>query len=193
MVELQEKLEEALSQIEQLDQTENNNRSAARRVWDWVFKSDGFFKDYDEAEQKALDSTSSNLSRFDVPWCQMPIWPVILRYSVQLSGRYGNSEHGFTWHTFASDGPALPKHLYLRFYGETNVPKPYQVYWQVVNTGTQAINDGALRGEITASTSTGAGGLQSTSSLRYRGRDTSFPVPPSQIPACGIVAPGSSR
>ena len=163
VVALQEKLEEALSQLAQLDQAENQNRAAARRIWDWVFKSDGFFEDYDEAEQRAQGATATAWSQFDVPWCQKPVWPVILKYSVSLSGRYGNSEHGTTWNSFVSDGPALPKHLYLRFYGETDVPKPYRVFWQVVNTGTQAINAGSVRGEITEATSAGAGGLQSTS------------------------------
>ena len=45
-----------------------------------------------------------------------------------------------------SDGSPLPKHCSLRFEAETNVPKPYKVYWQVVNTGREAANANGLRG-----------------------------------------------
>lgn len=163
VIALQEKLEEALTEIKTLDQTANQNRNSARNVWDGIFKSDGFFKEYDDAEAAVLLAAGSARSAFDVPWRQSPQWPMAIQYSVSLAGRYGNSEHGTTWHEFSSDGPPIGKHLCLRFFGETNTPKPYRVFWQVVNTGSQAINSGSLRGEITESLSLGAGGLQSTS------------------------------
>ena len=44
----------------------------------------------------------------------------------------------------------VPKHVALKFTAETNVSAPYEVYWQVVNTGQEAAAQRALRGEFTA-------------------------------------------
>jgi hypothetical protein len=44
----------------------------------------------------------------------------------------------------------VPKHVALKFTAETNVATPYEVYWQVVNTGQEAAAQHALRGEFTA-------------------------------------------
>jgi hypothetical protein len=44
----------------------------------------------------------------------------------------------------------VPKHVALKFAAETNVAAPYEVYWQVVNTGQEAAAQRALRGEFTA-------------------------------------------
>lgn len=46
--ELQSHSKEALEKINELDKEENNNADSAREVWDWIFKSDGFFKEFDE-------------------------------------------------------------------------------------------------------------------------------------------------
>ena len=52
-------LGEALDQLASLDKSDNNNVESARSVWDWIFKSDGFFADFDtekkaEAKRNAL-------------------------------------------------------------------------------------------------------------------------------------------
>ncbi|MEI8138562.1 MAG: hypothetical protein WCI03_01700 [bacterium] len=52
-------VQEALAELSELDKTENNNADSARTRWDWVFKSDGFFKEFDdkrkdEEKKKAL-------------------------------------------------------------------------------------------------------------------------------------------
>jgi Adenylyl/Guanylyl and SMODS C-terminal sensor domain len=165
---LLKKVSEALVQIESLDEIGNDNEEAARKVWDWVFKSDGFFKEYDEA-------TKTNLaSRFDVPWRDALTWNVVEQYSLSIAGKWGNNKDGLTWQEFPNDGPSISKHLYLRFHGNTNTPKPYQVFWQVVNTGSEALAAGCYRGEITASTSVGAGGLHSTTAAPLREERTLY-------------------
>jgi hypothetical protein len=40
----------------------------------------------------------------------------------------------------------LPKNSSLLFQAETDVPTPYTVHWQVVNTGLEAANANSLRG-----------------------------------------------
>jgi len=165
VVALQDKIQDALKQIETLDDASNDNETDARSVWDWVFKSDGFFVEYDEST-KAVKSeamaASAGRSAFDVPWAEKPPWEMRNTYSASIRGRWNTSEHGINWREFPNHGPALDKHLYLRFFGETNVPVPYQVYWQVVNTGTDAVTKGCLRGQIIPSGSVGQSGLQST-------------------------------
>jgi hypothetical protein len=42
----------------------------------------------------------------------------------------------------------IAKHYSLRFKAKTNVPWPYDVHWQVVNTGEEASQRGQLRGTI---------------------------------------------
>lgn len=54
--------------------------------------------------------------------------------------------NGFRPECFMSDGDALPKGCDLTFHAETNIPKPFKVYWQVVNTGAEANAAGCLRG-----------------------------------------------
>lgn len=160
--ELLTKVKDALREIRKLDKEENNNQEAARKTWDWIFKSDGFFNEYDESAESQKSTASATSSPFEVPWRQSPPWPISPNCSVSVTGKYSNSEHGTRWHPFESNGAPLGKHLNLRFQGQTDAPKPFHVFWQVVNTGAEAIKAGGLRGKILESTSIGAGGLHST-------------------------------
>ena len=173
VVALQEKIKAALKEIEKLDDDSKNSQKDARGVWDCIFKSDGFFAEYDEST-KAVKSeavaASAGRSDFDVPWAEKPPWEMRNNYEAIIRGRWNTSEHGINWHEFPNHGPALDKHLYLRFFGETNVPPPYQVYWQVVNTGTDAVTKGCLRGQIVPSGSVGPSGLSSTTMVEKPSR-----------------------
>jgi adenylyl/guanylyl cyclase-like protein with sensor domain len=42
----------------------------------------------------------------------------------------------------------VPKHVALKFVAETNAVAPFEVYWQVVNTGEEAAARGQLRGSF---------------------------------------------
>ena len=161
--ELLTKVVDALNEIGKIDEPNEQTLESARSCWDWVFKSDGFFKEFDIATSVQKSAASAQESFFDVPWRNATPWPVDIKFDVDLRGKYGKNKHGTQWQDFANNGPPLSKHLYLRFQGQTNTPKPYRVFWQVVNTGSEASNCGGLRGEITASSTVGAGGLQSTS------------------------------
>ena len=59
---LLEKLSAALEQIETLDKSENDNETAARSVWDWVFKSDGFFRDFEDATNSMSTESPTRLA-----------------------------------------------------------------------------------------------------------------------------------
>lgn len=62
VVDLQAKIGEALDKLAELDRSENNNADAAREAWDWIFKSDGFFADFD-AERKKEDKEKALLQK----------------------------------------------------------------------------------------------------------------------------------
>lgn len=50
--ELEDKIADALSELSNLDKPENENEKAARSAWDWIFKSDGYFREYDEKQAR---------------------------------------------------------------------------------------------------------------------------------------------
>lgn len=102
---------------------------------------------------------------FNVAHRQQPHWPLGLSHSVQISARY---KVNGSWQGFNSGDP-LNKHLDLLFSANTNVPSPFQVYWQVVNTGKEAEDARQLRGEIVLSKTAGVGGLTQKESTSYIG------------------------
>jgi hypothetical protein len=63
----------------------------------------------------------------------------------------------------------LNKRLDLLFSASTNVAAPFQVYWQVVNTGKEAEDARQLRGEIVLSKTAGVGGLTQKEATSYTG------------------------
>ncbi len=79
--------------------------------------------------------------------CQPPPWPVTDRYRVTVSGDVRASPDSSKRLWKLSNRP-IPKGMGLRFVAKTNVPHPYEVKWQVVNTGTEAAaaGSGQLRG-----------------------------------------------
>jgi hypothetical protein len=63
------------------------------------------------------------------------------------------SRSGFRTRRFYPDSAPLPKNASLMFKAETDVPPPYDVFWQVVNTGPEAAAaPGGLRGGFDAGT-----------------------------------------
>jgi hypothetical protein len=62
VVDLQTRLGEALDQIASLDKSDANNVDSARSAWDWIFKSDGFFAEFD-AEKKAEEKRNALLAK----------------------------------------------------------------------------------------------------------------------------------
>ena len=45
------KIEEALEKLEVLDTPDHQDNKSARDAWEWVFQSDGYFRDYDKAKE----------------------------------------------------------------------------------------------------------------------------------------------
>jgi len=58
VIELREKVDEALGKLRVMDNVENNTRNIARKAWDWIFRSDGFFEEFDDDEDKKIKEES---------------------------------------------------------------------------------------------------------------------------------------
>jgi hypothetical protein len=84
---------------------------------------------------------------FSAPHRQAPPWTVALSGQVKIS-EVSVKTDGFRPKRVSSDGPALPKNSSLEFLARTDIPQPYRVYWQVVNTGGEATRANCLRGNF---------------------------------------------
>ncbi|KZD07361.1 nucleotidyltransferase [Oceanibaculum pacificum] len=98
---------------------------------------------------------------------QRPPWDPATQGDVEIE-RATVARNGFRPEDFGSDGRSLPKHASLTFQADTNVPRPYKVYWQVVNTGLEAERVNGLRGGFDEGVIT-AGKLTRRESTLYRG------------------------
>lgn len=97
---------------------------------------------------------------------QSPSWPIVRSGSVRLTATA--LRDGFRAARIGSNGPALAKNCSLKFEAQTDVHGPYQVYWQIVNTGDEARNARCLRGTFEL-THTERGYLKKAESTLYTG------------------------
>lgn len=122
---------------------------------------------------RAIVSPRALLALGDTSHAKQHPWAVHRgqQYSVSVKCR-ANSRRGKSF-DFVSDGPAVTDDTKFRFEAATNVPPPFQVRWQVVNTGAHAVEVGCLRGDfIEAKTNPGdpSSGLVHRESASYTGK-----------------------
>ena len=98
---------------------------------------------------------------------QPPPWTLIDQGEVRIE-QATMQRNGFRPEVFRSDGEALPKRCSLSFQAGTNLPRPFKVYWQVVNTGRDAEAANGLRGGFDEGVVT-AGKLTKKESTLYTG------------------------
>lgn len=94
--------------------------------------------------RKVLNEGKVRLLRF-ANHRQPPPWAPTDEGTVKIHAA-SKLESGFRPVPLTTDGAAVRKGAELRFYGRTNVPHPYEVFWQVVNTGEDATRANGLRG-----------------------------------------------
>lgn len=117
-----------------------------------------------------LFSESVILKNFDrslltVPHREKVKWPENLIYNAEVQGSF---KQGKKYHSILTN-TVIPKDCYIYFVANTNVPRPFDVYWQVVNTGQEASQSGGLRGGIYPSKTLGVGGLNQREYSSFRG------------------------
>jgi len=100
--------------------------------------------------------------------CQAPQWPVRKERRVNVAASVRRSRNASRSLWPLSTRP-VPKNYWLRFQASTNTPEPYEVHWQVVNTGSEAADAGSaqLRGGFEAGE--GSCGSVRWESTAYRG------------------------
>lgn len=84
----------------------------------------------------SLDNTSH---------CKALIWPERINYKASIKAAVYTKTKKPKKLWVLTDRP-VPKNIDLRFQMTTNVPRPYDIHWQVVNTGHEAAVENGLRG-----------------------------------------------
>lgn len=158
------------------DRWHEDDHARAKAFFQWVswlkedFININSFVERDRFTKALVDVyRPSNLPalHFNVQHKQHGGWPLSLnqQYSVEIKGSYKTNVF---WKKFESGQPLL-KGKDLKFKVDTNIPKPFDIYWQVVNTGREAANAGQLRGEISEHTNTTSSDIYRTESTSYTG------------------------
>jgi hypothetical protein len=93
---------------------------------------------------------------------QVPTWPANLTAEARLAGGVYRSEDGPRIADLGDQ--VLPKRVSLKFELVTSAHPPFEIYWQVINTGPEAAAAGQLRGRIEP------GPSLKWESTKYRGR-----------------------
>lgn len=92
-----------------------------------------------------VPSSPMSLARFDVPHREKPSWPIQREYQVKVAAEA--TRNGFRSRRLRS-GDDIGRGWSLRFEATTDAPMGAQFYWQVVNTGAEATDAKALRGNL---------------------------------------------
>jgi hypothetical protein len=116
------------------------------KLWREIFGDEFPLYDEEETEQSQKEARSTPLAN---TFHQLPlIWPegLLGTYRVRIDAYvyFGGRRLG----GLNSNGRVLSSGLDLQYFAWTNVPKPYLVFWQVVNTGKHAEQTRGLRGEF---------------------------------------------
>lgn len=118
----------------------------------------------------AVQSRTRTPSIFDVPHRKIMPWPFHPQYRVIIEATIrGGVIGGVMPKPFYSNSTPLRKGYSLRYLAKTNVPKPYEVQWQVVNTGVEAERRGQMRGGFYKSSGSSNGNSYRTESTAYTG------------------------
>ena len=101
------------------------------------------------------------------PHRQQPFWPIYNRFQCRIYAHYKNPTTNKR--VTITGSTIVPKGCFIYFTANTNVPKPFEVYWQVVNNGQEATNSQCLRGNIFHAGTLGAGGLKYKDASAFTG------------------------
>lgn len=103
----------------------------------------------------------------DAPHRKPLLWPELATGTVAINRATVNRD-GFRPYSIRNDEDTVPRFCDLVFEATTTVPQPYDVYWQVVNTGEEAKRAKDLRGGYQRGYSM-TGTLTKKEPTKYRG------------------------
>jgi hypothetical protein len=115
-----------------------------------------------------LAESIQELTAFNLPQRQQPIWPIVPRpqYSVTVTAKCRKTGN---WRTLSINGQVI-RGSSLQFTAKTNVQRPFEIFWQVVNTGRDARLKKQLRGQFEPPRPDATNPLVRNESAEYRGR-----------------------
>jgi len=148
------------------DRWHENDHAKAKAFFQWVrWARDDLVNIAEQLNERYYDNIlinpdkkspaiSKSYELFNVPHRQLPEsqWPVNLNYQALVSASYNKNG----WRLFPdgstsfqlSSGDQIERGKKICFKAKTTVPLPFQVYWQVVNTGLDATIAKCLRGDF---------------------------------------------
>lgn len=104
----------------------------------------------------------------DAPHKKPLLWPELATGTVAIHRATVNRDGFRPYHIQSDDQDTVPRFCELVFEATTTVPQPFDVYWQVVNTGEEAKRAKDLRGGFQRGYSM-AGTLTKKEPTKYRG------------------------
>lgn len=109
-------------------------------------------RDINKQNFRISSYVNNPIKLFDVPYRKMPLWPIGNHYSANINAAFKAKEPSVLI-SYRNNGNPLPKNGKIYFTVSTNTPAPYEVKWQILNTGEEAAADGEeqLRGDFYAS------------------------------------------
>lgn len=102
---------------------------------------------------------------------QVPPWSLKNAGTVKIKKATWAPKGSIRTRPFSSDSKPVPKNVTLRFYASTDIPRPFEVYWQIVNTGEEAERANCLRGSFEVG-SIHSGSLMRKEPTAYKGTHT---------------------
>lgn len=160
-----------LSQVQQDLQVSETSRSAVLTELSRTFGDDiaeSALKRATGGPVRRFISGAARLLSLNPAHKQTPPWRQAQQGNVEIQ-RATFLRDGFRPTTFSSNSERLPKKSELTFEASTDVPAPFEVYWQVVNTGDEAEVAGDLRGGFDRG-EVSVGKLVRREHTRYSGR-----------------------
>jgi len=115
-----------------------------------------------------LAESVQELTSFNLPQRQQPAWPIVHQpqFSVAVTAKCRKTGN---WRALSINGQVL-RGSSLQFTANTNVQQPFEVFWQVVNTGRDARLRQQLRGQFETPRTDATNPLVRDESAEYRGR-----------------------
>jgi len=132
---------------------DSTNEKESIKLWKEVFGDEfpdsakGFLGQVIGTAKDAFSSLG-DLILGDYSHRERPNWKEVLQHTTTIRA-FVTGQANKRWE-IKSDQGALRENWWLDYYAQTDTPKPFEVRWQVVNTGEHASSiTGGLRGQIT--------------------------------------------
>jgi hypothetical protein len=117
------------------------------KFWRVIFGNE--FPLFEEGDELATKAQLYEVALANTAHAEQPKWPDNFgRYKVEINAYICDPGTKKVLSGLANDSRVLRSGLYLKYKAKTNTHMPYEVHWQVVNTGKHASMNNGLRGNF---------------------------------------------